>query len=186
MRVILSQLLGTDWQITTLDEFPGFPEPEESGETYAENAKIKAEAARDATGELCIADDAGLEIDALGGAPGVKSKRFAGENTSFEEKIARVLELMKDVQDDRRTARFRCAVALAKPGGKTKMFESVRHGRIRRTPSGSAGFGYDPIFEIPEAGKTFAEMDPDEKNAVSHRGIVLREVAAFLRNASIG
>lgn len=181
--MILSQLLD-DWEIRTLADYPLFPEPQETGTTYAENATIKAEAARDATAEMCIADDAGLEIDALGGAPGVKSKRFAGENTSFDEKIKRLLELLRDVPNEERTARFRCAVAVARLGENTRIFESVREGTIRRAPSGAGGFGYDPIFEIPEIRKTFAEMDPEEKNAISHRGMVMRDVAAFLLSAA--
>lgn len=179
MVTILSALLR-DWSVLTLESFPQYPEPEESGSTYAENALIKAVAARDAIGESCIADDAGLEIDSLDGAPGVQSKRFLGEETAFSKKMERILELMKDVSTEKRSARFRCAVAIAIPDKEVRVFESVREGRIAFAPCGNRGFGYDAIFEIPELGKTYAELEAAEKNAISHRGMVLREAATWL------
>ncbi|MCW5947035.1 MAG: RdgB/HAM1 family non-canonical purine NTP pyrophosphatase [Fimbriimonadales bacterium] len=181
MVTILSELLR-DWSVLTLESFPQYPEPDEIGSTYAENALIKAVAARDAIGESCIADDAGLEIASLYGAPGVESKRFLGEETPFNRKMERILELMKDVSDDKRSARFRCAVAIAIPHKEVRVFESVREGRIVLAPCGNRGFGYDAIFEIPELGKTYAELEATEKNAISHRGIVLREAARWLRS----
>lgn len=179
MVTILSAFLR-DWSVLTLESFPQYPEPEETGSTYAENALIKAVAARDAIGESCIADDAGLEIDCLDGAPGVQSKRFLGEETAFSKKMERILELMKDVSTEKRSARFRCAVAIAIPDKEARVFESVREGRIAFAPYGNRGFGYDAIFEIPELGKTYAELEAAEKNAISHRGMVLREAAMWL------
>lgn len=179
MITILRGLLGDRWEIKTLADFPDFEEPEESGETYAQNAVIKAEAAVKATGQLCIADDAGLEIDALGGLPGVHSKRFEGETLPFPEKIRIILDR---VNGKPRSARFRCAVAIASPNSKSELFESTKEGVISESPVGTGGFGYDAIFYLPELGKTFAELQPEQKNRISHRGIVLRKAVAWLRN----
>jgi XTP/dITP diphosphohydrolase len=140
MITILQELLPA-WELLTLADFPNAGEPDETGSTYAENATIKAEAAAEATGELCIADDAGLEVDALDGAPGVFSKRFAGLETSFPDKIARILSSV----GDNRGARFRCCVALAKTGEQIRVFEATKEGLITE-PRGEKGFGYDPIF----------------------------------------
>ncbi|MHB8636496.1 MAG: RdgB/HAM1 family non-canonical purine NTP pyrophosphatase [Fimbriimonadaceae bacterium] len=164
----------------TLADFPGSPEPEEVGHTYAENAYIKAEAAAAFTGEWAVADDAGLEIDALHGAPGLYSKRFGGEELSFPEKIAKILLLLAGIPESARSARFRCAVALARPGQPAELFEATCDGRIARAPAGVGGFGYDPIFFLPELGCTMAELTASEKHAVSHRGKVLALVSARL------
>ena len=158
--------------LRTLRDYPNAPEPEETGATYAENATIKAESAAALTGEWCLADDAGLEIDALDGAPGLYSKRFGGESLPFPEKIALILS---QIGNGPRTARFRCCVALSKSGEPTQVFEATCEGRIADRPSGGGGFGYDPIFFLPELGRTMAELTPEEKHAVSHRGRVLRE-----------
>jgi XTP/dITP diphosphohydrolase len=174
MTVILRELLP-GWEFLTLADFPGASEPEETGEIYAENARIKAEAAAAFTGEVCMADDAGLEVDALDGAPGVKSKRFGGAELPFADKMALILD---SVGEDR-GARFRCCVAVAVYGEATRLFESVKEGEIVE-PRGERGFGYDPIFLVPELGKTYAEMEPDHKNRISHRGIVLRQAAEYL------
>lgn len=184
--------------IRTLADYPGAPEPEEIGETYAENATIKAVSAARFTGELCVADDAGLEIDALDGAPGLRSKRFGGEDLPFPEKMAMILDSMKDVPEEGRGARFRCCVAVAdgraaglsKPeavrGGTesaqgsgrrvvaTNVFEATCEGRIALERSGSGGFGYDPIFYLPELGCCMADLSAAEKHAISHRGKVLK------------
>jgi XTP/dITP diphosphohydrolase len=180
MRVILESLLDPRYSLSGLDEFPDFEEPEESGATYAQNAAIKAEFSCSRLGAWCIADDAGLEIDALDGQPGVHSKRFGGVGTPFDQKIRTILSQMQNVDGDGRTARFRCAVAIARPGFPTQIFSSVREGHIAREPRGRNGFGYDPIFLIPELGKTMAELEPEEKNRISHRGMVLAEAAAWL------
>jgi XTP/dITP diphosphohydrolase len=182
MSTILSRLLGEQWEIVDLSAFPEFSDPDETAESYVGNAVIKAEASSAALGETCIADDAGLEIDALGGAPGVHSKRFEGEATAFPEKIRRVLELLSSTPDHLRTARFRCAVAVAHPGLSTATFTSVCEGRIAALASGKGGFGYDPIFIPNDRGRTFAEMTSDEKHAISHRGKVLAETAAWLKS----
>lgn len=183
MQVILESLLhegGLDARFLTLADLPDTTEPDEVGATYAENAAIKAEAAAAATGWLCIADDAGLEIEALDGAPGLHSKRFGGVELPFSDKIQRVLELIQDVPDERRLARFRCAVAVAAPDVPTEVFEATCEGRIANAPRGTGGFGYDSIFFYPPMNRTFAELTADEKNQVSHRARVLRKVANHL------
>jgi XTP/dITP diphosphohydrolase len=163
-------------EILTLADFDGSPEPDETGTTYIENAIIKAESGTAFTGEWCLADDAGLEIDALDGAPGLYSKRFGGEDLPFPEKIARILELMAEVPEAGRGARFRCAVALAGPGADTRTWEAICEGRIAAEPSGGGGFGYDPVFYLPELERTMADLTAEEKHAVSHRGKVLAMV----------
>jgi XTP/dITP diphosphohydrolase len=160
-------------ELRTLADYPEAPEPEETGNTYSENARIKAESAAAVTGEWAVADDAGLEIDALEGAPGLHSKRFEGAETGFPEKMAKILELLRGVPDERRTARFRCCVALAGPG-EIRIFEATCEGRVGHEPRGEHGFGYDPIFYLPELGLTMAQLTPEEKHQVSHRGKVLR------------
>lgn len=184
MSKILKESLGQAYETSSLADYSTFEEAEEAGETYEENAIIKAEAARNATGELCIADDAGLEIETLGGIPGVHSKRFAGVGTPFSEKIVRLLEELKDRTGPQRRAQFVCAVAIAGPHGNTKTFVAVREGLIAREPRGQHGFGYDSIFLLPEYGQTYAELDPEAKNRISHRGIVLALAANWLLSDS--
>jgi len=171
MMTILAQLLP-EVEILTLLDFPHQQEPEETGTTYAENATIKAEHAAAHTGEWCLADDAGLEIDALGGAPGLYSKRFGGEEMPFPEKMGLLLAELEGQAN--RSARFRCCVALANPSHDTRVFEACCEGSIATTPSGRGGFGYDPIFWLPEMGCTMADLTSDQKHAISHRGKVLR------------
>lgn len=153
----------------------GMPEVEESGASFAENAEFKARAAAAWSGEWAIADDSGLEVDALGGAPGVYSNRFAGEGTTEEQRNARLLELLRDVPAARRTARYRAAVAVAAPDGRIWVTEGACEGLIVETARGANGFGYDPHFLVPEHGRTMAELDPAVKNRISHRA---RAVAA--------
>lgn len=170
-------------ELLTLADFDGAPEPEETGTTYAENAAIKSESAFRFTREWSLADDAGLEIDALEGAPGLYSKRFGGESLPFPQKMARIMELLKDVPDELRSARFRCCVAVTTDGG-TEVFEATCEGRIAREPSGAGGFGYDPIFYLPEKDCTMADLTAEQKHQISHRGKVLRLVSEWLERAS--
>ena len=158
-------------ELRTLVDYPGAPEPEETGTTYAENAAVKADSAAAFTGEWCLADDAGLEIDALEGAPGLYSKRFGGESLPFPEKIALILSRMGERP---RGARFRCCIALAHPGAQTRVLEATCEGQVALQPSGNGGFGYDPIFFLPDQNRTMADLTAAEKHAVSHRGKVLR------------
>jgi len=142
---------------------------EETGTTFAENAELKARTYARSSGMLALADDSGLEIDALGGAPGVQSARYLGRQTSYEERFRRILEQLKGLPVEQRAARFRCAIALAEPSGYTRIVEGVVEGTIAESPRGKNGFGYDPIFYFPESGKTFAELAPEFKNRISHR-----------------
>lgn len=177
MMTILSQRFP-EIEILTLADIEGAPEPEETGTTYAENAGIKAQSAFDFTGEWCVADDAGLEIDALDGAPGLYSKRFGGEDLPFPEKMAKILRLLDG--DANRAARFRCNVALVGPDHPVKVFEATCEGRIADQPSGSGGFGYDPIFFLPELGCCMADLTAEQKHQISHRGKVLKQFGDYL------
>jgi XTP/dITP diphosphohydrolase len=167
-------------EIRTLADYPSAPEPDETGTTYAENSLIKALSAVEATGEWCVADDAGLEIDAMGGEPGLYSKRFAGEETPFPEKMRIILERLSGVEEAGRGARFVCSVALASPTGASKVFQATCEGKIAAAPSGNGGFGYDPIFWLPEQGRTMADLTAEEKHQISHRGKVLRQLRDYL------
>ncbi|MGC8669266.1 MAG: RdgB/HAM1 family non-canonical purine NTP pyrophosphatase [Chthonomonadales bacterium] len=161
-------------QIATLDDvFPSAPEVEENGTSYEENALLKARSAADLTGLVAIADDAGLEIDALGGEPGVHSRRFLGEDTPFPQKMERILQLLEDTPDEARTCRFRCAVAIAVPHDGHVICTGTCEGRVAREMRGAYGFGYDPIFYLPSLGRHMAELPPEEKHRISHRGKAL-------------
>jgi XTP/dITP diphosphohydrolase len=157
------------------------PPPDENADSYVGNAVIKARACAAFTQAISFADDAGLEIDALGGKPGMYSRRFAGEATPFPVKMSLLLEMLKDVPPARRTARFRCAVAIATPDGALHTFEDTLEGRIADAPRGQAGFGYDPIFYVPSLGCTLAELPAEFKNRISHRAKVMRQAIPCLR-----
>jgi XTP/dITP diphosphohydrolase len=157
----------------------GVPDVDETGVTLVENALLKARAVADATGEAAVADDTGLEVDALGGAPGVRSSRYAGPGATYAGNVTRLLEALEGRAD--RRARFR-TVALARlPDGREAVAEGVVEGTIAAAPRGDAGFGYDPVFVPDEGdGRTFAEMTPEEKNAISHRARAFRALATVL------
>ncbi len=166
-------------------------DPEETGSTFEENATLKAVAAVRATGCVALADDSGLEVDALGGRPGIFSARYAGAGRtdaalSDEDRVRLVLDEMRGVAEDRRGARFRCVIAIATPDGEVRTVDGVFEGRIGDAPRGEHGFGYDPIFVVPELGMTSAELPPAEKNAMSHRGQAARKARELLRQMSHG
>ena len=148
----------------------------EDGKTFEENALIKARAIHDITGALVLADDSGLEVDYLDKAPGIYSARFLGEDTSYDIKNNYILDKLKDVPEEKRTARFVCAVAAVFPDGEEVTRRGTIEGIISYEIAGENGFGYDPIFYVPEYGCTTAELPPKEKNAVSHRGKALRAI----------
>ena len=174
-------LAETGLEIRTLADYPGADtEVEETGSTYGENAELKVLAGIAATGEVCIADDAGLEIDALGGQPGLFSRRFLGESTPFPEKMKRILEMLREVPEAERGCRFNCAVAIASPDGRVIHCNGMCEGRIAHEMRGQFGFGYDPIFLIPELGLHMAELAPEEKRKISHRGKALACAARVL------
>ena len=176
-REIAAVLSDLGLEIVSLADYPGAPEIEETGATFLENAVLKARAYAAYTGELTLADDSGLEVDALGGAPGVRSSRFAPTDP---QRIAKLLDMMKDVPDGRRSARFRCAIAIAWPDGRVETCEDSIEGVIAREPKGANGFGYDPILYLPEMDKHVAELLPHEKNAISHRGKALARTKELL------
>lgn len=160
--------------------FPGCPEPEESGRTFEENALIKARAVSRYTGRTALADDSGLEVDALDGAPGVRSARYAGDRASDGENLRRLLDALDGVDKAGRAARFRCVVAVVAPDGGAWTAEGVCEGGILREPRGESGFGYDPVFVPAGYDKTFAELDAGVKNRISHRAMALRRIAKAL------
>lgn len=153
---------------------------EETGTTFEENATLKAEAIYKELGRPVIADDSGLEIDALNGEPGVYSKRFAGQNASDEDRINKVLNLLQNVEESKRTARFKCTLCYIDENGTKHVFEGVCEGKIADKPCGNNKFGYDPIFIYED--KTFAQMTDEEKNAVSHRGRAVQQLVDFFEN----
>jgi len=163
-------------EIKGLSDFGPIPEVIEDGETFDDNAYKKALFTAKALGLPAIADDSGLVVGALGGAPGVKSARYAGKNSTDKENIDKLLLEMKDM-DDRRAA-FECVISIAVPSGPALTYEGRCEGEITHEPRGESGFGYDPVFFFPPYGKTFAELSGEEKNKVSHRGKALQEVVA--------
>ena len=171
-------------EVLYLDNYPDFPEVEEDGMTFLENAVKKALVTARATGEIALADDSGLEVDCLDGPPGVHSARFAGEPKDDCANNEKLLALMVDVPPERRTARFRCAIAVATPGGEVHTAEGTCEGVIIGEARGSGGFGYDSLFYLPGYGKTFAELDPAIKNKISHRGRALAGAPGILAELS--
>jgi XTP/dITP diphosphohydrolase len=172
-------LQGLDLELvapTDLDPVP--TEPAEDADTFVENASLKARAYATASGLQTIADDSGLEVYALRGAPGVRSRRFFGDEASAEERNAKLLALLDGVED--RSARFVCVTALASPDGHVELFEGEVHGEIAESPRGAAGFGYDPVFVIAGDGRTMAELPSEEKHRVSHRGLAGAKLRARL------
>ena len=161
----------------------GIESPEETGQTFIENALLKARHAADKSGFPAVADDSGIAVDALGGRPGVWSARYAGDNATDEQNLQLLLKEMTNVADDDRGAGFHCAAVLAFPGDEFEpvVAEAVWRGRILRRPVGSGGFGYDPVFLDADANKTGAQMSREEKNAVSHRGKAFRELKRLVR-----
>ncbi len=160
---------------------PEIPDVVEDANTFEGNARLKATAIRSSTGCPAVADDTGLEVDALGGAPGIFSARYAGENATYEENVSKLLEEMSQVTGEGRSARFRTVALIVWEDGAETIAEGVVEGVIAETPSGKGGFGYDSVF-IPSSGegKTFAEMSDEEKNDISHRGVAFRKLKELL------
>src|SRR5579859_2703065 len=175
-------LTGLDLRLLSPDQLDPVPdEPAEDHTTYAENAAHKAGSYAAATGLPTVADDSGLEVDALGGAPGVRSRRYFGDHATPEERNARLLALLEEAPQ--RDARFVCVVALAYPGGPTELFEGIVRGEIANAPRHGDegwGFGYDPVFIVGGDGRTMAELPPEEKDALSHRGLAVAKLRAHL------
>ena len=182
VRELRQLLAGLDIELVTLDEVGIASEIEETGATFAENALIKARFAAEESGLPAIADDSGLEVDALHGAPGVRSARYAGEGASHEACNRKLLSELEGVPAAQRSARFRCAVAFIDPedASEPTECEGTCEGRILAEPSGLGGFGYDPLFYVEALGQTFAQADPASKNRLSHRGQALRKLVESL------
>ncbi len=169
------------FEVMSLHDFPQCPEIAEDGSTFEENAVKKAEIICNYTGKNVIADDSGLEVDCLDGRPGIHSARFAGPGATDEENNRKLLKLLEKVPEDLRTAQFTCVIAISCPGRKTVTVEGICWGKIVYTPCGRMGFGYDPLFLVPEYGKTFAELEPEIKNRVSHRARAMEKARQVLR-----
>ena len=170
-----------DVDVKTLREEGIDVEIEENGQTFAENALIKAKAIAGMTDKIVLADDSGLVVDYLNGEPGIYSARYLGEDTSYDIKNAKILERMEGVPDDQRIARFVCAMAAIMPDGEVICTEGIMEGLIGYEMKGTNGFGYDPIFYLPEYGMTSSEITPEKKNEISHRGKALRKMQDELK-----
>ena len=183
----IQRILGdAPFELVTLSEFPDLEEPEETGTTFLANALLKSRYYCEATGLPALADDSGLEVDAMNGEPGVYSARFAGGDTPHSVKMAKVLELLADVPEEKRTARFRCVAAITFPDGKELHADGSMEGVIASAPSGSGGFGYDPIVYLPELGQTVAEISAAQKDRLSHRGKAFRALISQLLETTQG
>ncbi len=181
LRELEDRLRGMDFEIVFLDSYEDLPDIPETGSTFQENAIIKATEAARLTGSLCLADDSGLEVDFLRGAPGVYSSRFAGENKDDLANNEKLLNLLQGVPESRRTARFKSVVAIADPAGRIETVEGVCEGRIGTEPRGSHGFGYDPLFLVEgQGGRTMAELEPEVKNRISHRAMAMEKAVTLL------
>jgi len=178
-------LRGSNVEVRSLKDFPDIPDIEEHGKTFFENALLKAKTVSRITGDTVLADDSGLEVDALGGAPGIYSSRYAGPDATDEKNILKLIGNLKDVAPEKRTAAFRCVLVLFRPDSTYETFEGRWPGRIILEPRGKGGFGYDPVFEDPKIGLTAAELSPDVKNAVSHRGQAFAKFREWLTRTEV-
>jgi len=174
-------LRGLDVDICSLSEYPDIGEIQETGTTLLENSLLKAHTVHDRTGLPAIADDTGLEVDALDGAPGVYSARFAGLNATYDDNVNKLLSVMEDVSHDMRSARFRTVISFVDEIQEL-WTEGFIEGRITEDLRGNMGFGYDPVFYVPRLEKTFAELSTAEKNKISHRGLALQKLRKILIN----
>ncbi|MDZ7270319.1 MAG: XTP/dITP diphosphatase [candidate division KSB1 bacterium] len=179
IREMCQLLADNGWEILSLEQFRDAPEVVEDGATIEANATKKALTVAQFTGLPALADDTALEVDCLGGAPGVYSSRYAGPDASYADNVLKLLRALEGVPEEDRLARFRCVIAIAE-GERVRTVEGVCEGRITTEPRGDGGFGYDPVFLVPDLGKTFAEMTPAQKNAISHRGKALQKAKALL------
>ena len=181
-REIAEILSDTPFVVTTMKDEGYDPDIVEDGKTFEENALIKARTVHAlAEGAYVMADDSGLCIDALDGAPGIYSARFCGENSTYPEKFAKIFEMLKDVPEGKRTAKFVCSIAVVRPDGSEFTVRGEVCGVLHEKPMGDGGFGYDPIFYVPEFGMTTAQMTKEQKNSISHRGKASRAMAEKLK-----
>lgn len=176
----IKQILGDEYEVYSLKDLDIHENIEENGTSFEENAEIKAKAIMEMTGEMVLADDSGFEVDALNGEPGIYSARFMGEDTPYSIKNVELLKRCEKVPKEKRGVRFVCAIACAFPDGNVITTRGVIEGMLAYEPAGTHGFGYDPIFYLPERGMTTGELLPEEKNKISHRGIALRKMVEKL------
>ncbi|MCH5253021.1 MAG: XTP/dITP diphosphatase [Lachnospiraceae bacterium] len=175
------QMLGEEYDIYSMKDLDIEVDIVEDGKTFEENAVIKAKAVMEATGEMVLADDSGFEVDCLNKEPGIYSARYMGEDTPYSVKNAELLRRCEGVPEEKRDARFVCVIACAYPDGTVDTVTGMIEGKIAHEPKGENGFGYDPIFYLPERGCTTGEMLPEDKNAISHRGIAIRKMVDLLK-----
>jgi XTP/dITP diphosphohydrolase len=180
VKEIRHVLDGANVEVITLEAWPDLVAPEETGRTFEDNARLKATYYAHATGQVTVAEDSGIEIDALGGVPGVESARYGGEDTSYPEKFARLYAALDRTGTRDSAARFVCALAMASPDAILFEARGVIEGRVAHEPAGSGGFGYDPFFFYPPYGRTLGQVTPEEKLAVSHRGQAFRKLREYL------
>lgn len=178
----IRQILGDDTEVCSLLDLPDFPAIEENGSSYEENAMIKAEALWKAVKEPVFSDDSGLEVEALNNYPGIHSSRFSGPDATHESNIDKLLLELDSAKTDNRSARFRCVIAYIDAEGNKHFFSGSLEGKITSSRSGSGGFGYDPVFFLPEYNCTVAEIPAHEKNKVSHRARAMTKLVAHLKN----
>jgi XTP/dITP diphosphohydrolase len=182
VRELRELLQGCGWQILSPRQLGLDLEVEESGRSYAENARLKAEAFRDASGLAALADDSGLEVDALGGEPGALHHQHGWDGRDQADRIRLLLDALKDVPTTARSARYRAVISLALPDGRVLEEEGVCEGVISLAPAGAGGFGYDPVFHLPERGKTMAQLEASEKNQISHRAMAAARMRERLKD----
>ena len=180
VREIRKALKGFELRIYTLSDFPDVPEIREDGKSFTENALKKGRFYSKYLGKLAIADDSGLEVDALGGLPGIHSARYAGKGASNRENNRKLLKEMEGIRLSKRGAKFRCVIAMVSPDGREAIAEGTCKGRIGFKEVGKKGFGYDPLFILPQYGKTMAQLSIEEKNRISHRGKALRKLRRII------
>ena len=183
IRTILAEA-GVPLQILSADDFRGWEAPEETEPDYAGNALLKARSLASFLGVATLADDSGIEVDALDGGPGPRSARFAGEGATDEENLTKLIEIVRGVPPERRTARYRCVAVLVTPSGSESLADGTVEGTLITEPRGSGGFGYDPIFVPDGDSRTMAELSSEEKDRISHRGKAFRGLVDALRALS--
>ena len=182
IKELKAMLNHLDIELLSLSDFPDLPPVLEDGDTFEKNATKKADAVYQATSLPALADDSGLEVDCLNGDPGVYSARYAGENATDEQNNAKLLSELAGIPKENRSARFRCSLSYINEEGNLYIFNGSCEGIIEEMPSGSGGFGYDPIFIVPEYGKSMAELTAEEKNAISHRAKALSQFVSWLQS----
>ncbi len=177
----ISEILGSDILLKSFKDIENSPDVVEDGSTYLENAEIKARALFSIVGQPVIADDSGLEVDALGGRPGIHSARYSGDDTNHDRNISKLLKELDDLPLEKRTARFRCVIVYIDQNGVSHNFEGIFPGYIGFARSGQGGFGYDPVFFLKERNCSVAELSSEEKNRLSHRSLAIEKLKKFLQ-----